>query len=559
MIGENRHMTFSYHIDYKLGSTVKTATGSNEDLLLQVRESDHRLQVTLHPTAPIQVRSFILELPFLFTPASRFMANGFQSWTDSREFGPTERMSGLGTVGKSPIGRRLGMQYTGDYTFVPEEKQAGVFHSHGFAYVRTGDMLDFIGSLTDRTGFTVITADMNRNVLAVSKDLEGLMLTEDYPVLDLYMQQGHYDAVFDGYFAALGVHPRQTEKLRGYTSWYNYYSNINHNIIMHDLRAIAPCAGVNTFQVDDGYQTAVGDWLSVDSKKFPFGMRRVADAVHQRGLKAGLWLAPFAVQKNAYLAKKHPGWLVADKKGSPLMVGANWGGFYALDIYHKEARAYIKQVFQTVLHTWGFDMVKLDFLYAASVKPLYGKTRGQVAYDAMELLRECVGEDKLLLACGAPMLPSFGVADYMRIGADMALSWPHSARRRQMHREDVSTPNAMLNSVYRRGLNGRAFLNDPDVFLLRRNNISFTPEQQALLAKFIQLFGGVLFTSDDVSTYKPEQASLFADTLADTATLTDVSQEDDVLTVRYTQSDRPCTMQFNVYTGQIFAFGADEK
>ena len=254
-------MTFSYHIDYKLGSTVKTATGSNEDLLLQVRESDHRLQVTLHPTAPIQVRSFILELPFLFTPASRFMANGFQSWTDSREFGPTERMPGLGTVGKSPIGRHLGMQYTGDYTFVPEEKQAGVFHSHGFAYVRTGDMLDFIGSLTDRTGFTVITADMNRNVLSVSKDLEGLMLTEDYPVLDLYMQQGHYDAVFDGYFAALGVHPRQTEKLRGYTSWYNYYSNINHNIIMHDLRAIAPCAGVNTFQVDDGYQTAVGSMM----------------------------------------------------------------------------------------------------------------------------------------------------------------------------------------------------------------------------------------------------------------------------------------------------------
>ena len=207
MIGENRPMTFSYHIDYKLGSTVKTATGSNEDLLLQVRESDHRLQVTLHPTAPIQVRSFILELPFLFTPASRFMANGFQSWTDSREFGPTERMPGLGTVGKSPIGRRLGMQYTGDYTFVPEEKQAGVFHSHGFAYVRTGDMLDFIGSMTDRTGFTVITADMNRNVLAVSKDLEGLMLTEDYPVLDLYMQQGHYDAVFDGYFAALAYTP----------------------------------------------------------------------------------------------------------------------------------------------------------------------------------------------------------------------------------------------------------------------------------------------------------------------------------------------------------------
>ena len=315
MIGENRPMTFSYHIDYKLGSTVKTATGSNEDLLLQVRESDHRLQVTLHPTAPIQVRSFILELTILFTPDTRFMANGFQSWTDSREVGPTERMPGLGTVGNSPIGRRLGMQYTGDYTFVPEEKQAGVFHSHGFAYVRTGDMLDFIGSLTDRTGFTVITADMNRNVLAVSKDLEGLMLTEDYPVLDLYMQQGHYDAVFDGYFAALGVHPRQTEKLRGYTSWYNYYSNINHNIIMHDLRAIAPCAGVNTFQVDDGYQTAVLESVRKAGKEFitaqaipvenlsGIGVSATGQIDSRRGVVAGT-------------CGNFPGWIGVDIKGT---------------------------------------------------------------------------------------------------------------------------------------------------------------------------------------------------------------------------------------------------
>lgn len=551
-------MTFSYRIDYKLGSQIKTAIGNNEDLTVQVQESDHRLLVTLHPAAPMQIRSFVLEMPYLFTPASRFMANGFQSWTDSREFGPTERMPGLSALAKTPLGRSYGLQYAGDYTFVAEEKQVGVFHSHGYAYVRSGKTLDFVGSLNDRTGFTVISADMNRNVLTASKDLEGLMLTESYPVLELYFRQGTYDQVFDGYFAALGVQPRQTEKLRGYTSWYNYYSNINHNIIMHDLRAIAPCAGVNTFQVDDGYQTAVGDWLSVDSKKFPFGMRRIADAIHDRGLQAGLWLAPFAVQKNAYLAKKHPGWLVSDKSGNPLIVGANWGGFYALDIYHNEARAYIKRVFQTVLHIWGFDLVKLDFLYAASVKPLHGKTRGQVAYDAMDLLRECVGEEKLMLACGALMLPSFGVADYMRIGADMALRWSTSNRRR-MNREDVSTPNAVLNSVYRRALNGRAFLNDTDVFLLRRNNIGFTPEQQALLAKFIQLMGSVLFTSDDVSSYKPEQASLFADTLADDAALTEVSQEGSVLTVQYRQNARPGLLKFDVYSGEIFAFGIEKE
>lgn len=85
-----------------------------------------------------------------------------------------------------------------------------------------------------------------------------------------------------------------------------------------------PCAGVNTFQVDDGYQTAVGDWLSVDSKKFPFGMRRVADAVHQRGLKAGLWLAPLQYKRMPIWQRStRAGWW--QTKGQPADGGRQLG------------------------------------------------------------------------------------------------------------------------------------------------------------------------------------------------------------------------------------------
>ena len=83
----------------------------------------------------------------------------------------SEVMAGLGYVGKSLFGRTMGIDYVGDYNFVNEEKKPGTFHSHGLAYVRNGDKLDFYGSVNDRTGYTVIYADMNNNTLKFSKDI----------------------------------------------------------------------------------------------------------------------------------------------------------------------------------------------------------------------------------------------------------------------------------------------------------------------------------------------------------------------------------------------------
>lgn len=52
--------------------------------------------------------------------------------------------------------------------------------------------------------------------------------------------------------------------------------------------------------------------------------------------------------------------------GQPWCCGCNWSSFYALDIDHPEVQAYLKQVFDRVLQDWGFDLVKLDFLYGAA-------------------------------------------------------------------------------------------------------------------------------------------------------------------------------------------------
>ncbi|WP_298654114.1 glycoside hydrolase family 36 protein [uncultured Eubacterium sp.] len=549
-------MNYKLNFSYKTGKEIKTTEMSNDDVSFDLLQSANGLKLTVIPKKQISDISFYLERNYEYQTDSRFFANGFQSWTDTKEFTRNEMMADEGLIGRGIFGKSpFGINLVGNYTFVKQPKEYGNFHAFSFAYVRNDKNVDLFGSLNDRTGYTIIYADMNKNTLRFSKDVEGIKITEPYELLDLYFDNGGYDEVFDRYFAKMNVKPLTDKKIKGYTSWYNYYQNISEDIILRDLEAISKKTDkVNTFQIDDGYQTAVGDWLSINKTKFPNGLKPIVEKIHAKGWQAGLWLAPFGAQKGSKLACEHPDWLVKGKNGKPIMVGANWGGFYAIDIDNADARAYIKNVFDTVLNDWGFDLVKLDFLYATAVVPLHNKTRGQLAYESIDFLRECVG-NKQILGCGVQQMPCFGKVEYMRIGADMALSWKHNFFRNLTHREDVSTPNAIHNSVYRRCLNGRAFLCDPDVFLLRRSNIKFTFEQQKVLAKFIKLFGSVLFMSDNVDEYDDEQLAVFNDTLADDdAKVVAINETNDKLFIDYIQNGEPHTLGFCVTDGSIYSY-----
>lgn len=548
-------MDYKLKFTYKADNKIKTVERQNDDVSFDLRQSANGLKLTVIPKKQISDISFYLERNYEYQTDSRFFANGFQSWTDTKEFTRNEMMADEGLIGRGIFGKSpFGINLVGDYTFVEQPKEYGNFHAISFAYVRNDKNVDLFASLNDRTGYTIIYADMNKNTLRFSKDVEGITITEPYELLDLYFDNGGYDEVFDRYFAKMNVKPLTDKKIKGYTSWYNYYQNISEDIILRDLEAISKKTDkVNTFQIDDGYQTAVGDWLSINKTKFPNGMKPIVEKIHAKGWQAGLWLAPFGAQKGSKLASEHSDWLVKGKNGKPIMVGANWGGFYAIDIDNADARAYIKNVFDTVLNDWGFDLVKLDFLYATAVVPLHNKTRGQLAYESIDFLRECVG-DKQILGCGVQQMPCFGKVEYMRIGADMALGWKHKFFRNLTHREDVSTPNAIHNSVYRRCLNNRAFLCDPDVFLLRKTNIHFTPEQQKVLAKFIKLFGSVLFMSDNVQEYDDEQMAVFNDTLADDdMQIVAINETNNKLFIDYTQNGEPHTLGFCVTDGSIYS------
>ena len=297
--------------------------------------------------------------------------------------------------------------------------------------------------------------------------------------------------------------------MSGYTSWYNYFQNITEDIIIRDLNGLDPYKDqVNIFQIDDGYETFIGDWLDPNPDKFPNGMKYIADEIHKKGYKAGIWLAPFNCQKISRMAKEHPDWLIKHENGKPMVGCIAWGGAYTFDIYNEEVREYLRHVFDVVLNEWGYDMVKLDFLYSQCIKPRHGKSRGEIMCDAMEFLRECVG-DKLFLGCGVPIGPALGICDACRISCDVDLTYKGKFYSRiQVSNEMLNARSAINNSIFRRHLDGRVWMNDPDVFFLRKDNLKFTDEQKYLLGKINNLCGNVLFVSDNAGDYDKAAAGL---------------------------------------------------
>ncbi len=433
----------------------------------------------------------------------RLFMNGYQTWTYCPEYRKNDKQPGISHLPKFIVDKYSFDRY-GDYHFVDYPDKPGRFHGFSYCYFRRGEKFSLIASLDERPGYTIFRYDSGRGLLIIERDCSGMEHKGgELHAFDLYFAEGSEEEVFDGWFSAMGVSPRTDKLLAGYSSWYNRYEDITQESIASDLKGCqALMSPGDLFQVDDGWEPHVGDWLNPDPVKFPTDMKDIVSGIHSSGFAAGLWLAPFVCETDSDLYKMHPDWLLK-VNGQPWKCGGNWSGFYALDIDVPEVQDYLRKVFDRVLNEWGFDLVKLDFLYGAAPFGTKYESRAGRMIRAMELLRQWCG-DKLILGCGVPVMPAFGLVDYCRVSCDVGLDWDDKWFMRLFHRERVSTKQAIGNTIFRRQLNRRAYLSDPDVFFLRDENIRLTPKQKSKLARVNALMGGILLTSDDPSKYSPK-------------------------------------------------------
>ena len=305
---------------------------------------------------------------------------------------------------------------------------------------------------------------------------------------------------------------------RGWCSWYHYFHTITEEALRANLKALEAMRSefpIDVIQLDDGFQSSLGDWDTTNFK-FPSGLKKIAAEIRAAGFKAGIWTAPFLAARDSRIMIDHPDWfIVHDDTGEPVRAGhgANWTVSddkfaYALDPSNPAFAAHLRHLFEKLTRDFGYSYLKLDFLYAGAApgrRHDLNLTRGETLRRGLEAIRAGAGDDAFILGCGCPIGQAIGIVDGMRIGPDVSPSWGSDAKGVT----DPSTVYALDAIVARSFMHRRLWLNDPDCLMLRSRETRLNADERAALAAVIAASGGMLLISDDMSLLDAETGKFF--------------------------------------------------
>jgi alpha-galactosidase len=313
----------------------------------------------------------------------------------------------------------------------------------------------------------------------------------------------------------------------GYASWYNHYTNITEAIILEDLDALGKTENLIkrwyldrkkpvVFQIDDGWERAVGEW-EADTRRFPQGLAPVAAKIEEAGYIPGLWIAPFLATKRSRLYTERPGWLLQDGSGRPVAAGFNhlWDKqFYCLDLSRADVLEYLRGIIDRIIDGWGFRYLKLDFLYTGFFSGAFAE--GGSPYEHYE--RACAvlsargqtasGRRTGFLGCGLPLGPSYRHFPLARIGADTREEWDWRLAKWLNHTGRPGAYMSLRDTIGRSFMDGAVYVNDPDVVFLRSTNCKLREHEKELIALVNFLLGGQIMISDDPRRLKAADLAL---------------------------------------------------
>jgi len=456
------------------------------------------------------------------------LVNGWQSWSSSGELGPRERF------GRSIL-PLLNLYVDGP---APREGRAELLSYFLAAFRSGGYRLVLVSRGSDEAPLPPIAFRIARRGFSIRVEAlaEGGRLAAGAAAaeLRLFYAEGYF-AAKEALAAALGNRARfgrlaflgSGDSLvpGGYESWYNRYTDIDEAGISRDLEALDANGNLinryylqrgkpAVFQVDDGWERAVGDW-EPDPAKFPRGMGGIAARAEAKGLVPGLWLAPLLVTKGSAACRERPEWLLRDSRGRPVVAGwnPNWDGkFHCLDLSIPGVGDYLEALFERVVEDWGYRYLKLDFLYAAFLRG--ERARGGAAYEHYDRvigritsrLRDSRGLPVAWLGCGAPLESSFRRFPLMRIGADTKEDWDWGAIKGLMHGGRPSAYVNLSHTIARALLDGAAFVNDPDVVFCRETRMRLSEGERELVGLVDRMLASQVMFSDDASGFGAEAA-----------------------------------------------------
>ncbi len=466
-------------------------------------------------SAPVQLQWLRLELDSGFDSASpaRFFKHGYQSWSASYPVA-------VGLPGRLPT-RALLTRVAHQSEIERPESAPEHATSELFTIIESDSsherlLCGFVGAANQITTITVTSPGR----VSARALFDGIWLLPGMtiPVEPLAWWRSGEDA---GRMAArwaelLGERMNARVKApyqRGWCSWYQYFGAITENTLRSNLgklRKLEAEFPLNVVQLDDGFQAALGDWDHANSK-FPSGLKQIAAEIRDAGFTAGLWTAPFLATPDSNLMRAHSDWFIRNENDEPLRVVKNpaWSAgddkcAYALDASHPGFCTYLEQLFNRLVHDFGYEYLKLDFLFAAAAEGRRhdsNLTRAQALRRGLEAIRRGVGDRTFILGCGCPLGPAAGLVDGMRIGPDVAPYWGGDV--------EPGTKLAIDAIIARSFMHRRLWLNDPDCLMLRTRETHLSSEERFALASAIAVSGGMLLFSDDLNLLDTESGKVF--------------------------------------------------
>ena len=177
------------------------------------------------------------------------------------------------------------------------------------------------------------------NVSLVQNQLSGQSEADE---VEWFIAFGQENIVFEKYAEELGNrlgNSKKNDAPRVWCSWYSLYYAIDEPILHKTFDDLGDLP-FDVLQVDDGWQMDIGDWT--ENKKFPSGMKALADKIKSTGRRAGLWLAPLIATKSSKLFREHGDWFLRNEHGRFVSAGFNWGErLYALDATHPDVTLWL--------------------------------------------------------------------------------------------------------------------------------------------------------------------------------------------------------------------------
>ncbi|HOW69463.1 MAG TPA: alpha-galactosidase [Phycisphaerae bacterium] len=246
--------------------------------------------------------------------------------------------------------------------------------------------------------------------------------------------------------------------------------------------------------------------LRPDPRKFPHGMKWLADRIRELGFRPGIWTVPFGTGDRAFY-DTHKNWFLHHPDGQPMH---NWCGYYVLDPSLPAVRQHMEDTHRIMSQEWGYEYFKIDGMsgrgpsYSAH---FYERPEVRAAFRescegpfrlCVEALRRGLGPDRIWLACqGHYTGPEVGQADAARLGADIVSpnEPPHWAN--YLHQAQTTLNQLFVHNI--------VWYNDPDTLLVGEAAPLNTAR---IAATAVGLPGQVMFAGDKLADLPAERMRL---------------------------------------------------